>query len=140
MSRQATAIFTETLKATGTVTAHRTIGYDGVRASVAGQVVMGVARSDGVADDLIPVDVYGTAVIESGGVLAVGDDLVTDTVGRAVKGAGTIVVGAGGTAVTSTAANGAILTGSLMPQHVFARALQAASGAGEFIEVLLIPA
>lgn len=138
MSRQSIELLCLPLKATGTVTAHRAIGFDGVRASVAAQKVLGIARLDGVAGDVIPVDVKGTAVVESGGVIAVGDELVVDNVGRLVAGAGALAVAAGGTAVTSTAANGAaILTGSRLPQHVVGHALQAAGAAGEFIEVLL---
>jgi hypothetical protein len=51
---------------------------------------------------------------------------------------GPLTIVAGATPVTSTAANGAtILTGSDMPGFAIGDALQAATAAGQFIEILL---
>jgi len=51
-----------------------------------------------------------------------------------------VSVDAGATTVTSTAANGDITTvsGGVLPQAINGYALEAASGAGEFIEILLV--
>ena len=74
---------------------------------------LGVARSAGIANDKIPVDVLGTAVVESGGAVAAGDTVKSDATGRAI----------------TWAVSGAKV----------ALALEAATAAGQFIEVLLIP-
>lgn len=146
MSRQAHGILTLTVLAAGAITAHRAVGYDGAQATVAGQKVLGIAETDVVDATHGAVTTMGTAVVESGAAIAAGDPLVVDAQGRAVAASALAVanptVDAGATAVTSTAANGAIvtqgaITGGVLPQYVFADALQAASAAGEFIEVRL---
>jgi hypothetical protein len=73
----------------------------------------GVARSDAASGAAYPVDVLGTAVVLSGAAVAVGDALQTDASARAI---------------TRTSTN-----------PVVARALSAATGANQGIEVLLIP-
>jgi hypothetical protein len=91
----------------------------------------------------------GTAVAEAGAAVTVGAALVMDVSGRvvpatalAVSSAG-ITVAVGATAVTSTLANGAILsgngtvTGGDLPQFVVGYALEAAAAAGNFIEILM---
>lgn len=103
-----------------------------------GQKVLGVSprivTSGGVSD----VVVGGTAVIEAGGAFAAGASLIVDAQGRAIPASGKLAVDTGATAVTSTAADGdAILIGADLPEYVFADALEAATDAGEFVEVLL---
>jgi len=66
-----------------------------------------------VSGDKIPVDVLGTATIESGAAFSAGATLKSDSSGRAI------------TWVTSGAK--------------VALALEAATAAGQFVEVLLIP-
>jgi len=126
-----------TLAAAGAITAERCVGFDGLQATVQGQKIQGVARFAGVAGDQITLDVAGTVVVESGAAIAVGEALIVDATGRAMPATGALAVAAGATAVTSSAANGAILTGGDGPEFVFADALEAATAAGELIEVLL---
>lgn len=125
-----------TVTAAGAVAYARAVGFDGAQASVAGQKVLGVARyavADGAAG---AIDVAGTAIVETGAAVAVGDSLIVDAQGRAVPSSGDLQVDAGAVAVLSAAANGAVLTGAELPEYVFADALQAADAAGELIEVL----
>lgn len=136
MSRQALSIFSDTLTASGAVTKHRAVGFDGAQATVQGQKVMAVSETDAVDGADFAATVIGTTVIESGAAVAVGNSLIVDAQGRAIP-ASALTVAAGATAVTSTAANGDILVGADLPDYVFADALQAAAAAGEFIEVLL---
>jgi hypothetical protein len=169
-----------TKTASGAVGASRLVGFNGAQATVAGQRVMGPALYAAANAEQFPVAVAGTAIVESGGVIAVGDALRTDNAGRAVAASALaaavaiddtkiaetvtlddtkLTIDAGAVPVTSSAANGAVitaaagavgvaiateagvatatLTGSTLPAYVFGTALQAASGAGQFIEVLL---
>lgn len=126
-----------TFIANGAIAAYRAVGFDGAQATVQGQKIRGVSPrdvADGQASDAV---VSGTTVIEAGGAFAKGDSLIVDSSGRAIKVTGALKVATGATQVTSSAANGAILTGSDMPEYVFADAEEAASGAGDFVEVLL---
>jgi hypothetical protein len=111
MSQQATSLLTLTLVAAGTIAAQRLVTPAGAQAG-ADAVCIGVTRVAAVASDKIPVDVQGTAVIEAGAAVAAGATLKSDSTGRAI------------TWVTSGAKVGF--------------ALQAASAAGELIEVLLL--
>jgi hypothetical protein len=138
MSRQAITLLELTVLASGAVTACRAVGYDGAQATAQAQKVQGVAVTDAVDKGYFPAVVKGTAIVEAGAAIAKGDSLIVDNQGRAIPMTGALAVKAGGTAVTSTAANGAaILSGGDAPEFVFADALEAASGAGKFIEVLL---
>ncbi len=123
--------------AAGAITARRAVGFDGVQASVQGQKIMGVARSDAASGEKVTLDVAGTVVIEAGAAIAVGDSVIVDAQGRAIPSTGQLAVAAGATAVTSSAANGGILTGGDAPEFVLGDALEAATAAGQFIEVLL---
>lgn len=76
----------------------------------AGGTAFGVSDTDADDGDVLAVDVIGTSKITSGGAFAIGDLLESDATGRAV-------IDAGGT--------------------VLAQALQAASGEGQTVEVLL---
>ncbi len=105
--------------------------------SAAGAKALGIARTAATAAGQdVQVAVIGTAVAEAGAAIAIGDSLVADAQGRLVP-AQPLRVATGATAVTSTAANGAILTGGDAPQFVVADALEAADAAGAFLEVLL---
>lgn len=136
MSRQAISLMTLSVVALGAIAAYRAVKFSGAQATVQGEKVMGVAKYAAAAGKDVAVDVKGTAIVESGAAIAQGQSLIIDNQGRAIP-ASALVVAAGATAVTSSAANGAILTGADLPQFVFADALQAAAGAGEFIEVML---
>jgi len=67
------------------VTAHRFVGFDDAQASVAGQKIKGVARSNAASAENFPIGVKGTDIVETGGVFAIGDDVISDASGRAVK-------------------------------------------------------
>jgi len=138
MSQQAITTLVLTLAAAGAVAVRRAVGFNGAQASVQGQKIMGIADY-AVANvgDQLAVNAKGTVIVETGGVFAIGDSLIVDNQGRAIKTTGSLAVAAGGTAVTSTAANGAILTGGDSPEFVFADALAASTGAGQFVEVLM---
>lgn len=112
MSKQNTPILTLTHRLTGTVAQYRFVTPAGAQAG-ADAYTLGVSRVAGVSGDDIAVDVLGTAIVEAGAAVAAGASLKSDASGRAI------------TWATSGAKVGI--------------ALQAASGAGEFIEVLLIP-
>lgn len=112
MSAQAISLLTLTVALTGTVAAHRFVTPAGAQAG-ADANTLGVARAGGISGEKVPVDVIGTAVVEAGAAIAAGATLETDASGRAV------------TWATSGPKVGI--------------ALQAASGAGVMIEVLLLP-
>lgn len=146
MSKQYNALRGDTLIAAGAVTAYRAVGFGGAQATAAGQKVLGVAATDAADGDTFLAHTIGSAPVTSGAAIAVGDSLIVDTQGRAIPAAALAVanptVDAGAVAMTSSAANGAVLTqgaitGADLPTYVFADALQAATGAGEVIEVLL---
>lgn len=101
-----------TVTAAGTIAANRFVTPAGAQAG-ADANTLGAARTAAVATDKIAVDVLGTAVLEAGAAVAAGATVKSDSTGRAI------------TWVTSGAKVGV--------------ALGAAGGAGELIEVLLIP-
>jgi len=138
MSKQSIPTLTLTVSAAGVIARYRGVGFNGAQASVQGQKIQGVARvAAAAAADKTPVDVAGSTIVESGAAFAIGDSLIVDAQGRAIAQTSALRVKAGAVAVTSTAANGAILEGGDAPEYVFADALEAATAAGEFVEVLL---
>ena len=137
MSGQSISTLGLSIAASGAVSQRRGVGFDGAQATTQGQKVMGVARTNAASGEYFVVDAGGTVVVESGAAIAVGDSLMVDSSGRAIPVSGGLAVVSGATPVTSSAADGAILSGADLPEFVFADALQAASAAGEFIEVLL---
>lgn len=138
MSQQALSLMTLAISvAPSLVTEYRAVDYAGVQATVQGQKVMGVAKRGALAGDGYDVAVIGSAVVEAGAAFAVGASLIVDSQGRAIASTGKLGIATGATAVTSTAANGLILTGGDTSEWVFADALQAAAGAGDKVEVLL---
>ncbi len=137
MSKQSISLLVLSFVAAGAVGAFRAVGFDGAQATVQGAKVAGVAQYDAADGKDFVATVKGTAVIEAGDAIAVGDSLIVDAEGRAIPATGALGVAAGAVQVTSSAANGAILSGADLPEFVFADALQAASAEGEFIEVLM---
>lgn len=137
MSQQNISVLTLTMIASGAVTENRALGFDGAQADTQGQKVMGTAMTSALNGEALGVVTHGTAIIESGAAVAVGDSIMSDAQGRAIPATGTLALAAGVVAVTSSAANGAILEGGDLPEYLFADALQPAVGAGEFIEILL---
>lgn len=127
-----------TFTASGAVAARRAVGFNGAQASVAAQKIMGVSPRAVASSELGDVVASGTTIVEAGGAFAKGASLVVDAQGRAVASTGALSIKAGETDVQSTAADGAaVLTGADLPEFVFADALEAASGAGALVEVLL---
>ncbi len=134
---QSRSIFTLSVLSAGAVSRGRAVTFGGGQVAAAGAKALGIARTAATAAGQdVQVAVIGTAVAEAGAAIAVGDSLVADAQGRLVP-ALPLRVAAGATGVTSTAANGAILTGGDPPQAVVADALEAAGAAGAFVEVLL---
>lgn len=111
MSRQSFPIFTLPVTATAILLAERFVTAAGTLPA-ADANVLGVARSAAAIGDKVSVDVIGTAIVEAGAAVAAGATLKTDNQGRAI------------TWATAGAKVGL--------------ALQAASAAGDLIEVLLI--
>jgi len=134
---QSNPIQTETVQASGAITAHRAITFAGAQATVQGEKVQGVSRTAAEDGKNVAIDTMGTTIIETGAAISNGDSLIVDGQGRAIPTTGNLAVGAGATAVTSTAANGSILTGADLPEFVFADAKGAAAGAGELIKIKL---
>jgi len=126
-----------TFEAAGNVTRRRAVTFSGAQVTIAGAKVLGVSPDDVTNGDHGVVVASGPTIVEAGGAFAVGASLIADANGRAVASSGALSLKAGATAVTSTAANGAVLSGGEMPEHVFADALAESSGAGALVEVLL---
>ena len=81
----------------------------------AGAAAFGVSRSSAeAAGDLVPVDVQGTAIAEAGAAITLDAPLMVDATGRVVP----------------------LTVGSKSP---VGRAMQAATAAGQQIEILLVP-
>ena len=112
MSYQNIPILALTTALSGTVSAHRFVTPAGALAG-ADANTLGVVRVAGVAGDKATVDVLGTAIVEAGAAVTAGNTVKSDSTGRAIPW------------VTSGAKVGL--------------ALEAASAAGQMIEVLLIP-
>lgn len=99
--------------AAGEVHANRAVTFGGTIPSASGVKVLGVSVFDAKIGEPFGVIVSDTAVIEAGAAVAEGDDIITDTQGRAIPATGAV------------------------GERPFADALAAASGAGKLIEVLL---
>lgn len=84
-SKPVVDLLTLTGIAPSSVSAHRFVGFDDAQASVAGQKIKGVARSDAASGAAYPIGVKGTDIIETGGAFSIGDDVISDASGRAVK-------------------------------------------------------
>lgn len=134
---QATPILTTTVRAAGTISRGRGVGFNGAQIAAAGGKPQGIAVTAAVAGQDVALVSCGTAICETGGAITLGAALAMDAQGR-VGVAAALAIATGATAMTSTAANGAgVITGGEPAQYVVGDAMQAAAGAGEFIEVLL---
>lgn len=97
------------VRASGAIAQCRCVGYDGAQVTTAAARPWGIAKMNAESGKDTAIVTEGSAVAESGGALALGNALTTDTAGRLVE-----------------ATSG---------QYVFARALGTASAAGQFLEV-----
>lgn len=114
MSSGNISLLTLTVAAAGALAACRFVTQAGAYPA-AGTEAFGVSRtSAAAAGDLVPVDVLGTAIVETGAAVTLDASLQVDATGRVVP----------------------LTVGSKSP---VARAMDAAAGAGAFIEVLLVP-
>lgn len=114
MSRQSTPVLTLSVIATAVLNADRFVTAPGA-VPAAGASAFGVGRTSAAIGERVPVDVMGTAVVETGGAIAANAFVETDSLGRAVtKSAG-------------------VTLARLAPGEV-------ATGAGQFVEVILLPA
>lgn len=111
MATQSISILKLTLIAASAVTAARFVTPLGARAGADANTI-GVAVTDAASGAPFPADVRGTTTVEAGAAVAAGATLKSDATGRAVPWA------------TSGAKVGI--------------ALEAATAAGQFIEVLLV--
>lgn len=113
MSQQSRPILTLAVISSAAILARQFVSWAGAPCAAAARA-MGVARapSDFVGQP-VPVDVAGTAIVNSGGVFASGDKLQTDASGNAVE--------------------------WVTPNPVVAVAVDASTGAGQACEVLLVP-
>lgn len=136
MSQEVTGLIL-TGKASGAVIARRCVTFGGAQMTVQGAKVLGIAQTGAADGALFPVIVDGTAIVEAGAAIAIGDTLICDNQGRVIPSTGPLAVKTGATAVTSSAANGAVLQGGDPPEWIVGDALEAASQAGIKIEVLL---
>ena len=108
------AILTLTVTAAAVLAANRFIDQDGTYPAAGGKP-FGVTRFAATeAGQHLPVDVLGTTVVETGAAIAKDADLMVDATGRVVP----------------------LTVGTKFP---VARAMEAAAGAGAFIEILLLP-
>jgi hypothetical protein len=123
--------------ATTAITRGRGVTFAGAQAAAANAKIMGIAQHDAAIGETVTVTVCGTAICEAGAALAVGTTVVMDAQGRVAAGAA-MFVASGATAMTSTAANGStVLAGADTPHFAVGDVLQASTGAGQFIEILL---
>lgn len=108
------ALLTFTVKAAAVLAANRGVTAGGA-VPAAGAAICGFTRTSAAAGDLLPVDALGTTLAESGAAIAAGAAVEIDAQGRVVTKAAGIAVG------------------RLVPGNA------GAGGAGELVEILLIP-
>lgn len=75
----------------GTVSACRFVSPTMTQAGAGGNAI-GVARTEGEAGDAVPIDVLGTAIVESGAAIAAGSAIEVDATGRAVTHTSGVIV------------------------------------------------
>lgn len=110
--RNSIALLTLSMQLSGTVSANRFLATDMTQAGL-GANTYGATRTNGVSGEVVPVDVLGTTIIETGGAILAGAKVQSDANGRAI----TIDTG--------------VVTGRLAPG-------ESATAAGQFVEVILI--
>lgn len=114
MSKANMSLMTLSVIATAALTANRLVTVAGGYPA-AGGLPLGVTRSDGAVSDLIPVDVLGTATVEAGAAINADVPLMVTATGKVIPHDG----------------DG--------DKHAIGRSLEAATGDGSVIEILLIP-
>jgi hypothetical protein len=132
---QSNPLLALTVTPVAVVPACRAVGYDGELIDTEGNQVFGVSQYLIPAGRAGAVTVAGTACIETGAAVAVGDALIADDEGRAIP-AAALAIQSGVTALTSTLSTGNFV-GAILPQHIFAGAMEAATASGQYIQILL---
>ena len=137
------------------LTKNHFIGFDGALCS-ADAKALGVLNADTLSGEMAPIGVSGIALVYSGAAVAQGEEVKSDSAGKAVPGTSlavasditslTATLPADATPVTSDSANPTItvggtiantVSGSLVTEKINGIALDAATGADELIRVLL---
>ncbi len=100
---------------------------------------IGVAQNAAALNETVRVQVAGKCACVADASISIGDRIgaPSTTAGRVAAAANTLAVASGGTTVTSSSANGAIVTGDPVVSRVLGVALTAAASAGDNITVLL---
>lgn len=129
---------TESIEAAAALSKNLFIGFDGDICGADARA-LGVAQEDAGLGEQCPVIATGIALVLSGGVIAAGDPLASDSAGKAVKMTDVSVsIPVDTTPVTSDAAQPTlVVAGGNLPQARNGWALDAASGADELIRILL---
>lgn len=124
----------DTITAAADLAANTFVGFDGdvcgANAKALGKVIYDTTSGGQAA-----AAVEGRVLLIAGGTVAVGDPVASDANGKAIK-ADALQVASGATQVTSTAANGSILTGGATPQAINGYAMSAGTS-GDLIQVIL---
>lgn len=107
------SILTLSVAAAGAIAAERFVTDAGAYPTAAGSALGVTCTSAAAAGEYVPVDVVGTTVVTAGGVFAKGDAIAVGTNGKAVYG--------------------------YDDGFIVGRALQASTGDGDRVEILLIP-
>jgi hypothetical protein len=130
---------TSSIQAAADLVRHRFIGFNG-NLCAANAKARGVSATNTKSGQMCPINISGEVLVESGGAITAGAAITSDANGRAVAAtAFSVSVTAGATAVTSTAAQPDLTeAGGFLPQAVNGYAVDAASGAGELIRVILV--
>jgi hypothetical protein len=71
--------------ANGAVSVRRFVKNNGAQASVTGEKVLGVSRDSADTGKSFPVVIDGTALVEAGAAIAADTEVMTDSLGRAIK-------------------------------------------------------
>lgn len=136
MSQQYKPVMEDTFRASGGVSPHRFVGYDGAHCG-AGKKAAGASRYGADDTKLGNMVVIGTAVVEAGGAFSAGDPLTSDASGKAVLAADLSVELAAGS--DSTDVDGAhTFAGGVLPVAINGYAKQDSSGDGVKVEIKLV--
>jgi hypothetical protein len=104
------------IKTAGAVAAKRFVGFTGAQVSTLGGKAIGVALMNApVAGQSIPFLALGIGEVESGAAVAIGDDIISDSTGRAITSTNTAGHFVQGVATTATTAAGQTLEYLAMP-------------------------
>ncbi|MBI5562483.1 MAG: DUF2190 family protein [Deltaproteobacteria bacterium] len=131
-------LLTESITAAADTVKNRFIGFDGALCN-ANVRALGVSETDTKAGQQLPVVIKGIAIIVAAGVIAAGAAVASDANGKAsAASAISVTIPAGGTAVTSSAAQpNLVVNGGKLPQAINGYALDAAGADGDLIRVVL---